>query len=280
MPKIKDLEKIIDDCSSMSFESEISAWSYALIKASDILKAQAATYFSADSQRKFLTFETVIGPKSEELKGISFSYAGAAGWCALNKKAVLIKNTKENPLFTGKVDYASGYSTKSIMVFPCFCGETLSGIAEFINPLGKESFEEEDFSFAFSLIAYISKLVYSSKLELTLKELSARADSAVNNLSGGFIGLDTEENIIFFNPKAQEILSINSEIGKNLSSSRLPEELKSALIKTLKEKIQIKRAEFFLEPSKKRIGYSTINLKTVDGEINGAGVIFQDITSL
>ncbi len=282
MEEIKELEKIVREASDVSFSSEIEIWSYALNTVSKAIRAQSATYFSADEERKFLTFETVIGPKSEELKGISFSYEGAAGWCAGQKKAVLIKDVSNNPLFTVKVDYASGYKTKSIIALPCFCASKLSGVAEFINPAEKDSFEEKDFSFAYSVFAFFSKIAYIHKLEFTLKELSSRADYAVNNLSGGFIGADLDEKIIFFNPKAEQILSVKSQAGKSISLSDMPAEIKEALYKTLREKTQIKRAEtsILAAGQSRKIGYSTITLKTVDGQINGAGIIFQDITSI
>lgn len=282
MNEIKELEKIINESSKFSFSNELEIWSYALEISSKALKAQAATYFSVDEEKKILTFEKVLGPKSDQLQAISFSYCGAAGWCATQKRGVLIKDVSNNPIFTVKVDYASGYKTKSIIVLPCFCASKLSGVAEFINPVDKETFQENDFYFAYCVLEFFSKIAYIHKLEFTFKDLSSRADYAVNNLSGGFIGIDPDEKIIFFNPKAQQILSVKSQVGKSISSSDIPKQMKDALYKTLREKTQIKRAEFniFANGLTKKIGYSTINIKTIDGEINGAGIIFQDITSV
>lgn len=283
MKGLKELELFFAEASLKDFSGEKEAWAYVTDYLHSSIGAEASTFFLADEAKKFLTFSFVKGPNSQELEGISFSYTGAAGWCAVNRKAVLIKDAQNNPLFSSKVDYATRFKTRSIMVFPCFCGSALSGVAEFINPQNRESFSDEDFSFAFSCLAYFSKLVYSLKLEITVRELSARADSAINNLSGGFAGIDNSEKIIFFNPKAAEILSVTDpQIGLNLDKAMLPCELKTALRKTLREKEQIKRAEFaYKSPGGvRRIGYSTLNLKTVDGSIDGAGVIFQDITGV
>ncbi len=281
MVSLKELEIFFGKIPSLNFNTEKEAWNYVVDYIHSATNSQASTFFSVDEEKKFLTFSFVLGPNSEELEGISFSYTGAAGWCALNKKPLLVRDVEKNPLFSSKVDYATKFKTRSIMIFPCFCQNELVGIAEFINPQGKDCFDEEDFSFAFSCISFFSKIVYSLRLEFTIKKLSLKTDSAINNLSGGFVAVDNHKKIVFFNPKAYEILDVKgSQIGIDIDTAFLPDEIKEAIKKTLLDKIQVKRAEFFYEKNgaRKRIGYSTLNLKTVDGSIDGAGVIFQDIT--
>ena len=248
------------------------------------ISSSASTYFIADESKKTLTFHSVNGANKEELEGISFSYTGIAGWCAENKRPLLVKNIKDSPLFSNKVDYATKFKTRSVMAFPCLYMDNLLGVAEFVNDESNVEFNDIVFKYCKILFDIVSQDMYIRKLESVVKELSFRSDCAINNLSGGFIGVDNEGKIIFFNPKAMEILNIGKNyVGEDIKklSEEIPE-LVNILIETLKTGRTIKRGEFVLSISKaqKKIGYSTINLKTVDGAVNGAGIIFQDITRI
>ena len=59
-------------------------------------------------------------------------------------------------------------------------------------------------------------------------------------------------------------------------------EIVGAIGDVLKQNKTVRRMEFncVVNGKKKVIGYSSINIKGVDGKIIGAGVIFQDITNL
>jgi|YNPMSStandDraft_1061717.scaffolds.fasta_scaffold00403_7 GAF domain-containing protein len=118
----------------------------------EILKSESATYFSANDNKKILTFEIVRGPNNDILLGVSFSYEGVVGWCARHKKNIIVKNVDENPEFTKKVDYVTKNKTKSIISLVLINGEKLKGVFEFINSKDKDFFTDEDFKIAETLV--------------------------------------------------------------------------------------------------------------------------------
>lgn len=255
-------------------EKEIISFYLAYIK--NILNCDGATFFTYNPKKKILTFEIVEGKLKEELEGISFPLSGIAGWVFENRKDILVKKTSESPFFTNKIDRVTEYKTKSVICILLEWDDEVYGACEFLNPVLKDEFDEDDFKKAQILSFPLEMMLRIKRLESSILTANRRLFSAIENLSGGFIGIDTTNRIILINKRAYEILGLSDDwIGKNINL--LPDEF-DIIKKALKEALSgncAKRLEFFLET--KKIGYSTIQLKSVDGEILGSGIIFQEI---
>jgi len=264
-------------------KSEDELWDRLIKKVSAALTCEAATYFEAEETQKTLTFKRSIGPLGEDVFGVSFAYQGIAGWCAENRKPILVRNTDADTRFTKKVDKITGFKTKSVLAVPAIAGGKLLGVVEFINPLERE-FVEQDLRLAAISAGLTARDVYVCRLEITVGQLSVKVESTINNLSGGFIGVDLEGKVIFFNPKAREIFEVGEEyLNKNvISLFQLSPNIVSAIGDVLKQGKTVRRQEFQFPVNgrTKVIGYSSISIKGVDGTVSGAGVIFQDITNL
>ncbi|MEK7722434.1 MAG: PAS domain-containing protein, partial [Elusimicrobiota bacterium] len=161
-------------------------------------------------------------------------------------------------------------------------GELL-GVIEFINSI-PGSFSDEELKAAELITALVARDVYIKKLEATIKQLNLKGESTINNLSGGFIGADMEGKIIFFNPKASEIFEVGQEyLNKPVAELfQLCPDIVGAIDDVMKRGRTVRRMEFKYKVNGKEkvIGYSSINIKGVDGKVIGAGIIFQDITNL
>ncbi|MBI4800992.1 MAG: GAF domain-containing protein [Elusimicrobia bacterium] len=274
---------LFEDFSLAPLKSEEELWDYLIRKAASAVECHAATIFEADEIKKTLTFKKSIGPVGRELEGLSFGYQGIAGWCAENKRPILVNDTESDLRFTKKVDYGTGFKTKNVIAVPASSGGKLLGVAEFINSV-RGSFSETDLKLASMLTAFVARDVYISRLEATVKQLSLRGENTINNLSGGFIGVDMDGKVIFFNPKAKEIFGSGDDyLNQNIISFfHVSPDIVAAIGDVLKEGRTVKRKEFkcAVNGADKIIGYSSINIKGVDGKVIGAGVLFQDITNL
>ncbi len=264
-------------------KTEDELWNYLITRVSAAVGCEAATYFEAEEAQKTLAFKCSLGPVGEDVIGVSFAYQGIAGWCAENRKPILVQNTDTDTRFTKKMDHMTGFKTKSVLAVPAIAGGKLLGVVEFINPLEGE-FSELDLQLAAVAAGLIARDVYMCRLEITVRQLSLKVESTINNLSGGFVGVDLEGKVIFFNPKAREIFEVGDEyLNKNIISLfQLSPNIVGAIGDVLKQGRTVRRQEFkFAVNGKiKVIGYSSISIKGVDGTVSGAGVIFQDITSL
>jgi len=277
------LYALFEELSAGRNKTEEELWNYLIQKASAALSCEAATYFEAEENQRTLTFRSSVGPLGEDIVGVSFAYQGIAGWCAENRKPILVPDTDTDTRFTKKVDHMTGFKTKNVLTVPAISGGKLLGVVEFINAHGG-AFSEADMRFACVLTGLIARDVYQIRLETTVRQLSVKVESTINNLSGGFIGVDLEGKVIFFNPKAKEIFEVGDEyMNKNIISLfQLSPEIVGTISDVLKQGKTVRRQEFryAVNGRTKVIGFSSINIKGVDGTVGGAGVIFQDITNL
>lgn len=277
------LLKFTGDLEAEARNGEDALWEYLLRRGSGLLNCHAASFFEVDEMKRRVTFRKSTGPVGGDLSGVSFPYQGVVGFCAESKKPVLVNDPDNSPLFTRKVDQGSGFKTKNVLALPALANGELLGVVEFLNSAAG-AFTEEDLKNASLLTALVARDVYIKKLEATIKQLNLKGESTINNLSGGFIGADLENRVIFFNPKASEIFEVGQEyLNRNVVELfQLCPDIVGAIGDVLKQNKTVRRMEFTctVNGKKKVIGYSSINIKGVDGRIIGAGVIFQDITNL
>jgi len=277
------LTRFCEDMAAEKLQGEDAVWEYLVRRGAGLLNCHAASFFEADEVKRRLTFKKSTGPVGAELVGLSFGYQGVAGFCAESRKPVLVNDAETSPLFTNKVDYGTGFRTKTVIAVPAVANGELLGVAEFINAVSG-SFSEADMKTAALLASLTARDVYIMRLETTIKQLNLKGESTINNLSGGFIGADLEGKIIFFNIKASEIFEVGQEFLNKpvVQLFQLCPEVVGAIGDVLKQNKTVRRQEFTcsINGKKKVIGYSSINMKGVDGKIIGAGMIFQDITDL
>ncbi len=277
------ISKFAEDLPAEALKGEDALWDYLARRGAGIVNCHAASFFEADEAKKRLTFKKSIGPVGGDLVGVSFGYQGVVGACAQGRKALLVNDVETSPLFTKKVDKGSGFQTRTVMAVPAVANGELLGVIEYINSI-PGLFSEADLRTAEALTALVARDVYIKKLEATIKQLNLKGESTINNLSGGFIGSDMEGRVIFFNPKASEIFEVGQEYLNKpvVELFQLCPDVVNAIGDVLKQGKTVRRMEFAIAVNgrKKLIGYSSINIKGVDGKIIGAGVIFQDITNL
>ena len=182
--------------------SGYALWDFLTRAGAPALGCQAASFFEADEAKKILTFKTSIGPVGRDLAGVSFAYQGVAGDCASTRRAVLVNDAENDSRFTKKVDYGTGFKTKCVLALPALAGGKLLGVMEFINSVSGV-FSQEDLLLGQAMTSLTAREVYIKQLEITVKQLTLKGESTINNLSGGFIGSDLQGQIIFFNPKAK-----------------------------------------------------------------------------
>jgi len=277
------LLKFSEDLPAEGAKGEDALWEYLARRGAGIVNCHAGSFFEADDAKRRLTFKKSIGPVGGDLVGVSFGYQGVVGYCAEKRKALLINDAETSPLFTKKVDKGSGFRTKTVIAVPAIANGELLGVMEFINSISGV-FSEEELKAAELITALVARDVYITKLDATIKQLNLKGESTINNLSGGFIGADMEGKVIFFNPKASEIFEVGQEYLNKpvVELFQLCPDIVNAIGDVMKQGKTVRRMEFKYKVNgrEKTIGYSSINIKGVDGKVIGAGIIFQDITNL
>ncbi|MEA3306590.1 MAG: GAF domain-containing protein [Elusimicrobiota bacterium] len=276
-------QSAINEFLAKKFQNEEEIWDFFIRQSSSFVGSIVATFFETDEKKRTLSIKNSIGPVGEDIKGVSFGYEGIVGWCADSKKSIIVNDVETDNRFSKKMDFSSGFKTKNILAVPCMADNELLGILEFMNSLNGE-FSETDLALAEIMASFVSQKVYIAKLKGTINKLNLKGESTINNLSGGFIGVDLNGKIIFFNPKAKEIFEVGDEyMDKNIMDlMQLCPDVVNVIGAVLKEDKVVRRQDFKcnVNGKDKIIGYSSMNIKGVEGENTGAGMIFQDITHL
>ncbi|HOW27397.1 MAG TPA: GAF domain-containing protein [Elusimicrobiota bacterium] len=262
---------------------------HAVMRAAQVLKAEAASLYLLNQEDWTLDFTIVKGQSSEAIRNLNIHLRpgeGVAGWVAANGKSVISNNPIEDSRFKQDVDLMTGFQTRHIVAAPLIAqGKTL-GVIQVLNKHDRKGFTEQDATFLESIAWLVAMALDNAQ---TYAALQASQDYQINileNLPGGFIGMDVKGRITHCNTRATEILGIFRDtcVGHHFKHclTTIPV-LMGALEKALEEnKGVIRQSGDVLLPWKGRctLGYSTLIIRDRRGETQGIGIIFQDITGV
>ncbi len=112
----------------------------------DIMVAEASTLLLYEEESEDLVFKVALGEAGKELQERYRMKIGQgiAGWCAENRKTVVVNNVYSDDRFDPNFDKHTGFITKSILCAPLLFKGKLLGVIQAINPLEKEGFDDED----------------------------------------------------------------------------------------------------------------------------------------
>jgi GAF domain-containing protein len=105
-----------------------------LEKTALVLKTEACSLLLLDEESSELIFGAVVGPRSEEVKGLRFSLGqGIAGWVAQEGQPLLVPDVREDPRFYSGIDEATGFATRSVLAVPLKVKGKVIGVIEAVN---------------------------------------------------------------------------------------------------------------------------------------------------
>jgi len=110
-----------------------------------LLECEAASIMLVDEEKKNLVFEVALGDKGEQVKEIKLPLGkGIAGEVASKGESLLIDDAYKYGGFDRSFDEKTGFRTKSILCVPIKIKNRVIGVAEAINPRGKDIFDGND----------------------------------------------------------------------------------------------------------------------------------------
>jgi len=260
-------------------------FTFVLNRASDVLKAQGGTFFSVRDDVGELYPEASKGVSLALLREIPFKLKnGLAGWCATNRKSIIVENAQGDERFNRAVDVITGVRTRSILCVPVLRKETVLGVVELVNRVDGV-FREPDLEFLQYLARQVGVAIENCRLFRETQDLLGYTSSVINSLSGGFISTDLKGVVTRCNHSACRILGIVADdvLGKPLLQA-LPDYPAFAAILEITQKHQTAAARQEIElqrpnGAKMLVGYTTFLVRG-EAQHHGAGILFQDITHL
>lgn len=111
-----------------------------------IVSVQTASLMLLNESGTHLEFTVALGHHGNKLKK-KFKIKvgeGLAGTCAKTGSPITCNDTQSDQRFTKQFDKASGFQSKAILSVPMRVKNTVTGVLQVLNPLGRPSFSNHD----------------------------------------------------------------------------------------------------------------------------------------
>jgi len=148
-------------------------------KAQEVMKAEASSVFLLNHKTNLLEIQSALGHEgdtivdtTEELREkITLEMGqGIAGWVAQNEQPLNVADTKNDPRFFSDADKKTGFQTKSLLAAPLKVKDKLIGVAEVINPIDGQPFDEEDIQLFSTFCSSVAMAIENARLHREMIE--------------------------------------------------------------------------------------------------------------
>jgi PAS domain S-box-containing protein len=259
----------------------------ALSQVAQVMRVEAASLFLLNESTGLLDFAVIKGLNAQALRELNLHLKpeeGLAGWVFANDKPAVVNEPDKDPRFKPGVDWLTGFKTHNLLAAPIRLNGRPYGVIEVVNRKKKEPFTDDDAALLSAIAHLLTTTLDNVRTLQALETSQTQLRSLVENLPGGYIGIDLTGRVTHINPRALDILEWSeAPLGKPVSEalSGPTGELGEALAHVLAEKRPVMRQSLTVRlprRGERRVGYSAFPLPTSPQNLYGAGLIFQDIT--
>ena len=278
------LVDILHFLSTAKEAEEDQVWARVLDKLSAALDCEAATYFVFLPKPQQLIARAALGSAGHRVESRRVeSGKGLCGWVAKYREPVLSLDAYSDPRFLKQLDEETGFKTSHVLAVPLLDRMELTGVIELINKRGGP-FTEADLTFVQAATSACAIALRAIRLESTVDKVTAHNASILENLGGGFVAVDIHGRVMLCNPAAKKIIGLPDDLPMNQpvdATLMMIPEMAEILMDTLVKKETVKRQDLWWKRKGETrvLGYSTLLIQDPHGQVVGAGVTFQDITS-
>ena len=151
-------------------------------KAQSVMKAEASSVMIINAEKNVLVCPVALGEVGEKIKKIELPIdRGIAGWVATRGESLLVPDAYRDPRFNAKVDEETGFHTRSILAAPLKVKDKTIGVAEVINRVDGEAFNEEDLELFSTFCRQVAMAVENARihqLELEKQRIEQQLEAA------------------------------------------------------------------------------------------------------
>ncbi len=173
----------------------------ALERMSAALHAEAGSLLLQDDATGELVFEVALGPVSQRLVGRRLAPGqGVAGWVARTGKALLVPDVSADPRFSGGVDKASGFVTRTLVCTPLQTKQGIIGVVQLLNRVDGLPFGPVDLQLLETISLHAAVIIEQARLlerervfavHLLLSNFGEEFSSTLESLQGHLDALAT-----------------------------------------------------------------------------------------
>lgn len=149
------------------------------------LHAEAASLLMREEATGELVFAVALGPVADRLRGRRLAPGqGIAGWVAQTGQALLVPDVSADPRFSGGVDKASGFITRSILCVPLKSSRGIIGVVQLLNHVDGRPFSQVDLTLLEAIALHAATVIEQTRL--MERERESTAVLALSNLAEDF----------------------------------------------------------------------------------------------
>ncbi len=171
--KIKRLSTLIEVNSLISSSLDLDTILENVMTISkQVMNADASSLMRIDEKTNELIYQVAQSAVGEKLKK-EFRLKmgqGIAGTVAEEGKPLLLEDAYTHPKFHRAHDDATGYRTKSMITVPLKVGDRVTGVAQVINRLDGNPFDQDDLELFMALAGMAAIALENAKMHQTLME--------------------------------------------------------------------------------------------------------------
>jgi PAS domain S-box-containing protein len=260
----------------------------ALGRIARVMRVEAASLLLLNESTGELDFAVVKGLNAQALRELDTHLKpeeGLAGWAFAHNAAAVINDPDRDPRFKAGVDWLTGFKTWNLLAAPLRLNGRPFGVLEVVNRRKKEPFTDEDAELLSAIAHLLTTTLDNVRTVTALENAQAQFRALMENMPGGFIGVDAKGVLTHASPRAGVLLGWESiPIGRTaqevLSTAR---DLQQALSQVLAEgKPLVRQSCRWTSPhgDVRVFGYTAFPLFGSSQSQLGAGLLFQDITSV
>jgi phosphoserine phosphatase RsbU/P len=137
-----------------------------------VMNADASSLMLIDEKTDELVYQVALGAVGEKLKQ-EFRLKmgqGIAGTVAQEGRPLLLEDVYTHPKFHRAHDEATGYRTRSMITVPLKVGERITGVAQVINRLDNNPFDQDDLELFIALCSLAAISIENAKMHKSLME--------------------------------------------------------------------------------------------------------------
>jgi signal transduction histidine kinase len=145
-----------------------------MVKAVEILDAEAGSLLLLDERGRELIFQVAIGPTGKQLLDRRLPVGtGLAGAAAQEGQAIIVNDVKADPRWNVTVDESTQFVTRSVLAVPMVSKERVIGVIEVINKRSDPGFDEEDASLLTAFASQAAVAIENARLYSTTDQILA-----------------------------------------------------------------------------------------------------------
>ncbi|MCX6934955.1 MAG: SpoIIE family protein phosphatase [Verrucomicrobia bacterium] len=131
------------------------------------MRAEACSIFLPDADSGEMVIHSAHGDSAPQLGTLRVPKGqGIVGTAMTEKKTIRVNDPAKDPRFYNKADEKTGWKTKALLAAPLLDGGECVGVIEFLNPIGRSVFTEQDEQ----MVEYFAGLVAAALVRIRAHE--------------------------------------------------------------------------------------------------------------